>query len=143
MSFEKFGVVSHSTETKIAEFIDYLEQGKVMYTMCEKCGAVYFPPKRDCPKCLGEEIRWREIKEEGKLLSYTVVHYGPAGFEDKIPYILGLAEFTEGVKVLALFNREIPLEKIRIGMKIKVVPVKFPPDRISYEFQLNRRKDGL
>ena len=52
MGFENFGTVSFTTEAKAADFITYLEQGKVMATRCPKCGVSYFPPKADCPSCL-------------------------------------------------------------------------------------------
>ena len=84
-NFDRFGIVHHTVETKIADFIAYLEEGKVMATRCKQCQALYFPPKIDCPKCLGSDTEWVEIKGEGELLSYSVVRYGPAGFEDKAP----------------------------------------------------------
>jgi len=133
MGFERFGVVCHTKDAKVSEFIDWLERGKVMATRCRRCQTVYFPPKVDCPRCLVEDMEWVEISgQEGELLSYTVVHYGPAGFEDKAPYTMGLAQFPPGVKVLALLPRDLPEDQLRVGMKVKVVPVKLPPDRISY-----------
>lgn len=36
---------------KIAKFIDGLREGKLMYTVCKRCGSKYFPPQADCPKC--------------------------------------------------------------------------------------------
>ena len=135
MGFDKFGVVCHTTDTKIPDFISYLEEGKVMATRCKGCGSIYFPPKIDCPECLLADMEWRDIKENGELISYTVVHYGPAGFEDKTPYTMGLAEFPDGIRVMSLLDRRIPESETRVGMKVKVVPIKLPPDRISYELQ--------
>jgi len=43
--FKKFGTVSFTAITKTNDFISYLEEGKVMGTKCNECGAVYFPPK--------------------------------------------------------------------------------------------------
>jgi hypothetical protein len=135
MDFGNFGVISHTKDTKIADFITYLEEGKVMATKCKKCQGIYFPPKIDCPKCLLGDMEWKEIKGNGELISYTVVQYGPTGFEDKTPYTLGIAEFPGGIRALASLNQDIPESETRVGMKVKVVSVKLPPDRISYEFQ--------
>ena len=135
MGFESFGTVSFTVETKAADFITYLEQGKVMATKCQKCGAAYFPPKMDCPKCMDSDVEWLEIKADGKLATYTVVNYGPTGFEDDAPYILAIADFEDGVKILGRLSRNIEEGDIKLGMKLKVVPIKLPGDRISYEFQ--------
>ncbi|NIR15464.1 MAG: Zn-ribbon domain-containing OB-fold protein, partial [Desulfobacterales bacterium] len=91
--FEKFGLVSHTKESKAVDFVTYLEEGKVMGTRCKRCGTKYFPPQVDCPSCVISDVAWFEIKGNGKLLSYSVVNYGPLGFEDKAPYALALSEF--------------------------------------------------
>ncbi len=134
MGFENFGSVSFTAEAKPVDFLTYLEQGKVMTTRCKKCGTAYFPPKSDCPRCLSSDVEWFEIKGPGKLLTYTVVAYGPAGFENDAPYSLGIADF-QGVRLFGRISKEIKAEEIKTGMAVKVVPAKLPNNRISYEFQ--------
>jgi uncharacterized OB-fold protein len=134
MGFENFGTVSFTAESKTEEFLNYLEQGKVMTTRCKKCGTSYFPPKMDCPVCIDSEVEWFEIKGDGKLLTYTIVHYGPSGFEDEAPYTLGIGEFEGGLKVFGRVSKSIGEDEIKTGMDIKVVPVKLPGDKIAYEF---------
>lgn len=133
MGFENFGTVNFTIETKAADFIKFLEQGKVMATKCRKCGKAFFPPKMDCPACMGSEVEWFEIKEYGKLDTYTVVNYGPTGFEDEAPYTLAVAGFNYGIKVLGRLSRDI--SDINVGMKLKVVPVKIAGEKLSFEFQ--------
>ncbi len=135
MDFKNFGKVSFITETKVADFVSYLEQGRMMATRCRKCGTTYFPPKVDCPKCLLSDIEWFEIKGEGKLIAYTKVNYGPSEFEDEIPYTLAIGEFRDDIKIFSWLSRDIEESDIKIGMGIKVVPIKLPGNRISYEFQ--------
>ncbi len=135
MGFDSFGTVSFTTEAKTEEFLDYLEQGKVMTTRCRKCGATYFPPKMDCPGCIDSEVEWVEIKNDGKLVTYTVVHYGPSGFEDEAPYTLAIGDYGDGLRIFGRMNKEIAEEDIKPGMAIKIVPVKLPDDKIAYEFQ--------
>jgi len=134
MGFENFGTVSFTAETKAADFVTFLEQGKVMATRCKKCGATYFPPKLDCPKCLSSDVEWFEIKGGGRLATYTIVNYGPTGFEDDAPYILAIADF-DGVRVFGRLSKDIKESDIKLGMGVKVIPVKLPGDRIGYEFQ--------
>ena len=135
MGFENFGTVSFTTETKSVDFVSYLEQGKVMTTKCKKCGTRYFPPKMDCPKCLLSDVEWVEIKNNGKLLTYTVVQYGPSGFEDEAPYTLAVGEFGDGLRIFSRLSKDIKESDIKLGMGLKIVPVKLPGDRITHEFQ--------
>ena len=123
MGFENFGTVSFTTEGKAADFVTYLEQGKVMTTRCRECGVSYFPPKMDCAKCLSSDVEWFEIKGDGKLATYAVVNYGPTGFEEDAPYMLAIADF-DGLRVFSRLSRDINEADIKPGMKLKVVPVK-------------------
>jgi len=134
VGFENFGTVSFTVEAKTADFIKYLESGKVMATRCKECGVSYFPPRVDCPKCISSEVEWFEIKGEGKLRSYTKVNYGPTGFENDAPYTLALGEF-DGVRILARLSRDIGEKDIKVGMSLVVKPVKLPNNKIAYEFQ--------
>jgi uncharacterized OB-fold protein len=88
----------------------------------------------DCPKCLSSDVEWVEIKGGGKLATYAVVNYGPTGFEEDTPYTLAIADF-DGLRVFGRLSQDIKEEDIKLGMQLKVVPVKLPNNRISYEFQ--------
>jgi uncharacterized OB-fold protein len=134
MGFENFGTVSFTTEAKAADFITYLEAGKIMATRCRQCGLSYFPPKADCPRCLSSDVEWFEIKGKGKLNTYTIVNYGPTGFENDAPYILALGEF-DGLQILARLSRDIEEKDIKVGMSLVLSPVKLPDNRIAYEFK--------
>jgi uncharacterized OB-fold protein len=134
VSFENFGVVSFTTETKASDFVGYLEKGKVMATRCRRCGTNYFPPRMDCPKCVGSDMEWFEIKGNGRLVTYTVVNYGPTGFEEDAPYTLAIADF-DGVRIFGRLSKSIKESDIKPGMGVKVLPVKLPGGRIGYEFQ--------
>jgi len=135
MGFERFGVVSHVTEGKVAQFVDYLEEGKVMATRCRRCGTTYFPPRADCSACLGDDMEWVELKGPGRLITYTTAHYGPTGFDQEVPYVLAVAEFPEGVRVFGRMSRGVAEQELRPGMEVKVVPVRLSEGRIAYELQ--------
>ena len=134
MGYENFGTVNFTTESKAADFITYLEQGKVMTTKCRKCGTRVFPPKVDCPKCLSSDVEWVEVKGSGKLATYTIVSYGPTGFENDAPYALAIADF-DGLRMFGRLSKEIKETDIKLGMPVKVVPTKLANNRIGYEFQ--------
>jgi uncharacterized OB-fold protein len=135
MGFENFGTVSFTNETKSVDFVEYLQQGKVMKTRCKNCGTTYFPPRADCQKCLSSDMEWIEITDNSKLVTYTIVNYGPSGFEDQAPYTLAITEFEDGLRVFGRLSKDIKEEDVKPGMELKVVPVKLLGDKVSYEFQ--------
>ena len=135
MGLENFGTVSFTSEAKAADFVNYLEEGRVMTTRCRQCGGMYFPPKMDCPRCLSDDVEWVEIKGDGKLATYTIVNYGPSGFENDAPYALAIVDFDDGLRVFGRLSRDIPEPEMQVGMPLKVAAVKLPDDRVAYEFQ--------
>jgi uncharacterized OB-fold protein len=134
MGFEKFGSVSFTSETKAVEFLKFLEEGKMMTTKCRKCGKIYFPPKMDCSVCGASEVDWIEIDELGELVAYSTVMYGPTGFENDVPYTIAVIRFPSGVQVFGRINKDVAVDNIKVGMKLKVVSIKLPLDSVSYEF---------
>jgi len=133
MGFDSFGIVSFTGETKAAEFVNFLTQGKVMATRCRDCGTVSFPPKMDCPDCMSSNAEWFEITGPATLETFAVVTYGPSGFENDAPYTLAIANFGK-FKVFGRMSKDIPADQLKVGMKVKAAPVKLAGDRISYEF---------
>ncbi|MHC1566308.1 MAG: Zn-ribbon domain-containing OB-fold protein [Candidatus Syntropharchaeia archaeon] len=133
MGFEKFGKVSFTSETKVGEFVELLEEGKICASKCKNCEKLYFPPRMDCFNCLSSEMEWVELSGRCKLITYTTATFSPTGFEDALPYTQALAEFEEGPKVFAWMSKDIKEEEIKIGMNLKLVPVKID-GKISYEF---------
>jgi len=135
LSFEKFGKIAYISETKVADFVKHLEQGKIMTTRCHRCGELYFPPRTDCPNDLSTDMKWEELSGRCKLLTYTTIHFAPTGFQEDLPYILALALCEEGVKVYARLDKDINENEIHIGMNLRLTPLRLPNDRITYELK--------
>ncbi|MEW5921129.1 MAG: Zn-ribbon domain-containing OB-fold protein [Bacillota bacterium] len=132
MGFEKFGRVSFTAQTKVGNFVDYLEKGELAGTKCPKCGRKYFPPRADCSWCPDSTVAWIKIEGTGKLVSFTRVHYGPTGFEDDVPYTLALADFN-GVKVFGRLSKDLDEGQTKVGMEVKAVTAFLPGGQLSYE----------
>jgi len=135
VSFDKFGKMSYVSETKVADFVKYLEEGKIMATRCIRCGKLYFPPRADCPDDLSVDMTWQELSGKCKLLTYTTAHFAPIGFKDDLPYTLALAQCEEGVKVFALFSKDLNENEIHIGMDLRLTSLRLPNGRITYELK--------
>jgi len=63
------------------------------------------------------------------------VHFAPASFRYDVPYVLGVAQFKEGPTVFATLSKDIRQEEIKIGMPLKLVPLKLAGDKTTYELR--------
>jgi len=135
VSFGRFGKISYISETKVADFVKYLEEGKIMATRCSRCRRLYFPPRADCPDDLSTDITWEQLSGRCKLVTYTTAHFAPTGFENDLPYTIALAQCEEGVKVYALLSKDIKENEIQIGMTLRLTPLQLPNGRITYELK--------
>jgi uncharacterized OB-fold protein len=136
MGFDEFGIINFVPYSKVGEFPRYLKDGMLKGMKCTKCNIFYFPPRSDCPECLGEDMEWVDSNGVGTLLTYTTIHAAPTGFEELAPYTIGLIDLEEGGRVLACIEG-IAEEEIEIGMKLKAVPKKLKEDRITYQLEKN------
>jgi uncharacterized protein len=132
--FSKFGTVSFTSITKTNDFVDYLEQGKVMGTKCKGCGLKFFPPRADCYKCLSSDMEWFEVAGKGKLLTFSKLQYGPVGFEGDIPYAIALADFGD-YKVFGRMAGDIPDNDIQVGMEVRATSNMLPNGQLNYVFK--------
>ena len=132
MGFEKFGWVSFASETKISKFVEYLKAGKIYGTKCLECGLIQFPPRAYCRQCLSSNFEWASLSGNCTLITFTKVNAAPESFKELAPYLLGLAEFSEGPKVFAWIDRIIPEENLTVGTKLKLEPSKLKNGNLSY-----------
>lgn len=117
-----------------AEFAPFWEgarAGRVSFPHCEDCGRFHWYPMKRCPHCGGAQIRWRAVKGEGALYSYTIVRYAfSPEFRDKLPYVVALVEFPDAPGVRLITNLvNVPHDAIRIGMRVKPA---FGPNNEAY-----------
>jgi uncharacterized OB-fold protein len=132
--FKKFGTVSFTSITKVNDFIDYLEKGKVMASKCKDCGLVFFPPRADCYQCLTSSMEWVEVSGTGKLVSYSKLEFAPIGFGDDLPYAIALLDYGD-YKVFGRIADGVPEEEIAVGMDMKTVANELPNGQLNYVFQ--------
>jgi uncharacterized OB-fold protein len=80
-------------------FWSALDEGRVETTACATCNQSTFPPKPICPHCWGNDVRWIELRPEGRLYSWTRIHAGPAVFEHELPYSVGVVDLMGGLRL--------------------------------------------
>ncbi|MBI4634242.1 MAG: Zn-ribbon domain-containing OB-fold protein [Deltaproteobacteria bacterium] len=131
--FKKFGTVSFTSLTKTNDFITNLEQGKISGTRCKDCGAVYFPPRADCCKCLSSNVEWFDVAGKGKLVTYSKLEYAPVGFGEDLPYSIALLDYGT-YKVFGRLAKDLPENEVKVGMELKTVANKLPNGQLNYVF---------
>lgn len=108
-------------------FNAFLKEHKLMGTRCEHCQSVFLPPRAICPKCHSDQMTWVALSGKGKLVAFTAVYIGltfmnDLGFNRKYPYLTGIVELEEGVRISARllgFNAKKP-STIQIGSPVHV-----------------------
>lgn len=136
--FSWFGKVSFVPYTKVADFAAHLKDGRLMGSLCSSCGYTTFPPRADCPSCMGERFEYTEYSGKGTVYTFTVIAAAPTGFEDIAPYTVAVVDLEEGGRLLAWIGETIPPGEVRIGMPVQVVPRLFeeePAIKVCYTIE--------
>jgi len=132
--FKKFGTISFTSISKVNDFIGYLEKGKVMGTICKKCGRFFFPPRADCCICLSSDMKWFEVDGKGKLVTYSTLKFAPIGFEDDLPYSIALVDYGK-YKDFGKISSTVPDKQLEVGMEMKVKANQLSNGQLSYVFE--------
>ncbi len=123
--FKWFGKVNFSPYTKVSGFAQNLKDGYIMASRCKQCGAESFPPRADCGECMSGDFEFFEISGKATLHTFTKIVAAPTGFDDVVPYTVGVVDLEETGRLLAWIGDSIKEEDIEIGMELQVVPQIF------------------
>ncbi len=75
--------------------------GRLELQVCRDCGAVQYPPREACHRCLSERLAWRAQDGAGELVSETVLrHSQELFFRERAPWRLGLVRLDAGPSVV-------------------------------------------
>ena len=132
MGFEKFGWEPYVSHTRVTKFMEFLQEGKICGTKCKECGALQFPPRAHCVRCFSSNFEWDHLSGNCTLITYTKVDAAPAAFKEQAPYILGLAELTEGPKVFAWIDKSVVEDHILLGMQMRLKATRLSNGNWTY-----------
>ncbi|WP_134705119.1 Zn-ribbon domain-containing OB-fold protein [Ammoniphilus sp. YIM 78166] len=108
---------------------------KLMIQQCEECQKFIFYPRILCPHCFSEHVKWVEASGHGRIHSYTVVHKAMPPFKDQTPYVVGIIELNEGVRMMSRIVGE--RDQISIDKPVTVVYEKIDDEVTLPYFQLS------
>jgi len=131
--------VSAELPFTIDSFYRLLAEGKLMGARCRSCGRLLVPPRPVCPACYGSDMEWVELRGEGVVESYTVIHVAPPRFQAETPYVVAVVRLDEGVRLPGRLVGVEP-EDVKVGMRVRVELLPEPgregwPDWPTYRFR--------
>jgi len=92
--------------------------GRFELQTCIACGAVQYPPREACHRCLIGELRWTLQDGQGELLARTTVHISHEPyFRERAPWRLGMVRLDAGVTVIAHLHGACPRAPGRVAVK--------------------------
>ena len=112
---------THTAGSATTRFLEAVAAGKIVGQKCPKCSAVYVPPRGSCPRDgvpTSEEVT---LTDRGCVESFTVVHIPIPGNPIEPPFVSAMIRL-DGANISFLhLIQEIPVEEIRIGMRVEAV----------------------
>lgn len=120
------------------EFWDGAKKGKLMLQYDPVKRKYQFWPRQNSVRTGKRNLKWQKVSGKGTVYSYTTTYVPTAGFEDKVPYVVGLIELDEGVRMISNVINIDP-DDIEIGMKVKVTFEKLSDDISYFAFEPAKR----
>ena len=101
-------------------FFDGARQHRLMIQQCSACGAVMWPVKSHCDKCLSASVTWVQASGKATLYTFALMHqiYHP-GFAAEVPYNIAQVDLEEGLRILTNIVG-CPNADLQIGMPLEV-----------------------
>lgn len=123
-------------EGDLAPFLAAAREHRLVVQRCVACGALRFPPRELCSRCLATEATWVDVSGRGEIFSFNVMHqvYHPA-FASEVPYAVVVVKLAEGPKITSNLV-DCPVDRIRIGMSVEVVFEKVSADVTLPKFRV-------
>ena len=111
--------------------------GRFELQTCEACGAVQYPPREACHRCLSGALRWREQSGAGELIAQTTLHHSnDPYFRERLPWRIGMVRLDLGPTVIAHLHGGCTHSpaRVRVGARLdksgQGVLVAFPIDEV-------------
>jgi len=96
-------------------------EGRFALQVCTDCGAVQYPPREACHRCLSDRLPWREQPGEGQLISQALLrHSHDIFFRERVPWRLGMVQLDSGPTVVVHLHGAVgtPPARVRVGARL-------------------------
>ncbi len=100
------------------EFLEHLDEERLMKSTCSTCGVDYLPPREHCQKCMSKTKMVEMTEREATCYSYVIVDFAPETLSSKQPYVVAIGEFPSGLKLTAHITNLTDMPKVGMPMKL-------------------------
>lgn len=119
-------------------FFEAARRHELVVQRCGGCGALRFPARAICSRCLSREAAWVPTSGRGTVFSFAVMHQANhPGFAAEAPYAVVVIELEEGPRLLSNVV-DCPVANVRIGLPVEVVFEELTPDVTLPKFRPRR-----
>jgi uncharacterized OB-fold protein len=122
MAEKKELYLGYSTDKAVTpfmqEFLEHLDEERLMKSVCTSCGAENLPPREHCQKCLSKTKLEEFSEREAKLYSYVIVDFAPESLSSKQPYVVAIGEFPSGLKITAHITNLMDMPQVGMPLKL-------------------------
>jgi NAD(P)-dependent dehydrogenase (short-subunit alcohol dehydrogenase family)/uncharacterized OB-fold protein len=112
-------------------------QGRFQLQACTDCGAVQYPPRETCHRCLSDRLPWTDQSGTGELIAETTVHLSQdAYFRERAPWRVGMVRLDAGPTLIAHLPAVVAAASARVRVAARLdksghgVLVAFPIDEV-------------
>ncbi len=93
-------------------------RGRFELPQCEDCGAIQYPPRECCVKCLSGNLRWSEAVPQGTLLARTSIrHSNEPWFRSRLPVEIGSVQLDAGPILIVMIDDAA----LAAGARVRIV----------------------
>lgn len=96
-----------------------LSRGELRIQRCQACARAVFYPRALCPHCFSDQLTWITASGRGTLYAFTVVHQAFGPYAAEAPFIIGIIELEEGVRMMSRIT-DATREQITVGAAVEV-----------------------
>lgn len=114
-------------------------EGRFVLQTCADCGAVQYPPREACYRCLSSRLPWREQAGRGRLLADTTLHHSnDLYFSERLPWRLGMVQLEAGPSLMVHLHAAVDDAPcaVRLGARLdrsgQAVLIAFPESDEAY-----------
>ena len=122
MAEKKELYLGYSTDKAITpffqEFLEHLDEERLMKSVCTSCSAENLPPRQHCQKCMSATKLVEVTEREAKLYSYVIVDFAPESLSSKQPYVVAIGEFPSGLKLTAHITNLTSMPEVGMPLKL-------------------------
>lgn len=95
-------------------------QGRFALQHCADCGAVQYPPRDACCKCLSVDLHWQDTDQSARVLAETRIQASPDPyFRERLPWRMGSVQLAAGPVAVCHLHGDVGRgDRVEMALKL-------------------------